>query len=79
MSEGTAAGVADLLKRARKRYGCTQVELAKAAGTDQATVARIEAGRTVPTLDMVARLAAATGHTALLRLTAGPRAWQTAL
>ena len=71
--------VASLLKQARKRCGMTQVQLAAAAGTRQTIVSRIEAGLAVPTLDMVARLAAALGCAALLRLSAGPKVWQVRL
>jgi ribosome-binding protein aMBF1 (putative translation factor) len=45
----------------RHRAGLTQVELARRMGTSQSSVARIEGGGTVPTIEMLARLARATG------------------
>jgi len=41
--------------------GLTQTELARRTGTTQSSIARIEGGGSLPTLDMPARLAHATG------------------
>ncbi|HKA97378.1 MAG TPA: helix-turn-helix transcriptional regulator [Streptosporangiaceae bacterium] len=46
----------------------TQTELARRMGTTQSSIARIESGGSLPTLDMLSRLARATGST--LRLAA---------
>jgi transcriptional regulator with XRE-family HTH domain len=45
----------------RTRAGLTQTELARRTGTTQSSIARIESGGSLPTLDMLARLAHATG------------------
>ncbi|MDP9177055.1 MAG: helix-turn-helix domain-containing protein, partial [Gemmatimonadota bacterium] len=52
---------AQLLQEARTRAALTQRELARRAGTAQSVVARVERGKTSPTLETVARLLAATG------------------
>lgn len=46
----------DLIREARKRAGLTQRELAERAGTTQSAIARIETGRSTPTLDTVLRM-----------------------
>ncbi|MFE2738199.1 helix-turn-helix domain-containing protein [Streptomyces sp. NPDC059349] len=43
----------------RRRRGLTQAELAAAAGTQQASVSRIEKGTDVPTLPLLERIAEA--------------------
>ena len=60
------ARVADLalarrVRALREKRKLTQAELAELAGTGQAAIARIEAGRTVPKLDLLVRIAAALG------------------
>ncbi len=62
---GQLAGLAYTL---RTRAGLTQTELARRMGTTQSSIARIESGGSLPTLDMLSRLAHATGST--LRLAA---------
>jgi transcriptional regulator with XRE-family HTH domain len=52
----------------RTRAGLTQTELARRMRTTQSSIARIEGGGSLPTLDMLSRLAHATGST--LRLAA---------
>lgn len=47
------------LVRARLAAGLTQAEVAKAIGTKQSAIARLESGESNPTLDMMARLATA--------------------
>lgn len=52
---------ASLVKAIRQRAALTQRELARRAGTTQAVVARIETGRSDPSLRTLQRLAAAGG------------------
>ncbi|MGH2608432.1 MAG: helix-turn-helix domain-containing protein [Tepidiformaceae bacterium] len=51
---------------ARSRAGLTQEELARKMGTTQPVVARLESGRTRPSLRTLERLAAATGSRLLV-------------
>jgi transcriptional regulator with XRE-family HTH domain len=46
----------DLVREARRRAGLTQAELAAKADTTQSAIARLEAGRTNPSFDLVLRL-----------------------
>jgi DNA-binding XRE family transcriptional regulator len=58
----TLAGqLAELVYTLRTRAGLTQTELARRMRTTQSSIARIEGGGSLPTLDMLARLAHATG------------------
>lgn len=52
---------------ARNRAGLTQVELARKMGTTQPAVARLEGGRTRPSMRTLERLARATGSRLLIR------------
>ncbi|MGH9470189.1 MAG: helix-turn-helix domain-containing protein [Terriglobia bacterium] len=52
---------------ARNRAGLTQTELARKMGTTQPVVARIEGGRTRPSMRTLERLAEATGSRLLIR------------
>jgi transcriptional regulator with XRE-family HTH domain len=56
------------LRDARRRAGLTQAELARRAGTSQATISAYEHGRKEPSLDTLSRLLAASG----VRLRAEP-------
>lgn len=56
-----AGALAELVDGMRRRAGLTQMELARRMGTTQSSIARIEGGGTVPTIEMLARLARATG------------------
>jgi transcriptional regulator with XRE-family HTH domain len=57
----TLAGeLAELVYTVRVRAGLTQVELAQRMGTTQSSIARIESGGSLPTINMLARLARAT-------------------
>ena len=53
--------VASTLRAARRGAGLSQQELARRAGTSQATVSAYENGRKQPTVDTFHRLLAATG------------------
>jgi len=65
----TLAGqLAELVYSLRTRTGLTQTELARRMGTTQSSIARIESGGGLPTLDVLSRLAHAIGST--LRLAA---------
>lgn len=46
---------------ARKTAGLTQQELAERMNTSRSTIARLEGGRTLPSLETVRRVARATG------------------
>jgi transcriptional regulator with XRE-family HTH domain len=59
---------AAILRDARGRAGLTQAELARRAGTSQATISAYEHGRKAPSVETLGRLLAATGT----RLTAAP-------
>jgi transcriptional regulator with XRE-family HTH domain len=52
----------DLVREARRRAGLTQRELAEKAGTTQSALARLEAGRTAPSFDLVLRLVRLCGY-----------------
>jgi ribosome-binding protein aMBF1 (putative translation factor) len=56
-----AGALAELVYAMRTRAGLTQVELARRMGTTQSSIARIEGGGAVPTIEMLARLSRATG------------------
>jgi transcriptional regulator with XRE-family HTH domain len=60
-----------ILSEARRRAGFTQRELAVKAGTSQAAIARIERGRSSPSLDTLERLVQACGFD--LRVQLAPR------
>ena len=49
------------IRGARGRAGLTQTELARRAGTSQATISAYEHGRKVPSVETLDRLLAATG------------------
>ena len=51
----------EIVRRARRRAGISQAELARRLGTKQPVVARWESGRQVPTLESVERAVAAAG------------------
>ena len=58
--------LADL--KVRTRAGLTQSELAERMHTTQSTIARLESGRTLPSMRTLERYAAATGSRAVVRL-----------
>ncbi len=61
-------GLARELIAARDRAGLTQSELAERMHTTQSTIARLESGRTLPSMRTLARFAEATGSRAVVRL-----------
>lgn len=52
----------NLIKLARREAGISQRELARRAGTSQATLSAYEAGRKSPSLDTLARIIRAAGQ-----------------
>ncbi len=60
--------IARELIAARVRAGLTQAELAKRMQTTQSTIARMESGRTWPSMRTLSRYATATGSRAVFRL-----------
>jgi transcriptional regulator with XRE-family HTH domain len=52
---------------ARNRAGLTQQELARKMGTTQPVIARLESGRTRPSMRTLERVAKATGSRVLIR------------
>src|SRR5437764_190102 len=57
-----------LMQEARERAGLTQRELAARVGTSQPAIAKLEQGTSNPTVDTLARCAAATGFVLRLEL-----------
>jgi len=57
---------ADLLLEARRRSGLTQVQMARIAKTTQSAIAAYEAGKREPTVPVLRRMLAATGHNLLI-------------
>lgn len=60
--------IAHELIAARTRAGLTQAEVAERMHTTQSTIARLESGRTLPSMRTLARYAEATGSRAVVRL-----------
>jgi DNA-binding XRE family transcriptional regulator len=60
--------IASELIAAQTRAGLSQAEVAARMGTTQSTVARLESGRTLPSLRTLSRYAAATGSRVVVRL-----------
>lgn len=58
----------ELVREARKRAGITQQELAERAGTTQSAIARLESGRTSPSLEQVQRLMRLAGFELIVEL-----------
>jgi len=55
---------------ARTRAGLSQAEVAERMGTSQSAVARLESGRSLPSLRTLERYASATGSRAVVKLEA---------
>lgn len=62
--------IAHELIAARVRAGLTQEQLAEKMQTTQSTIARMESGRTFPSMRTLSRYAEATGSRAVVRLEA---------
>lgn len=61
-AEATLAGeLAELVYQLRVDAGLTQTELARRMGTTQSSIARIEAGGSLPSMAVLAKLSRATG------------------
>lgn len=56
-----ASCLAEIVYRLRTNAGLTQTELAKRMGTTQSAIARVEAGGSTPTLDLLDRVGRAIG------------------
>ncbi len=67
--------IARELIAARSRAGLTQAQLAERMHTTQSTIARLESGKSMPSLRTLARYAEATGSRAVIRLEARS-SWQ---
>lgn len=63
--------IARALIEARTEAGLTQEEVAKRMGTTQSVVARLESGRTLPSIKTLYRYAEATGTKPEIRLVHG--------
>lgn len=63
-----APSAADLVREARRRRGMSQRALAAAAGVSHTIVARIETGKTQPTLPTISKLLAGAGFTPEIEL-----------
>jgi len=57
-----------LIREARRRAGLTQAELAHRVGTTQSAIARLERGRTEPSIERVGQLLRACGLDLNVRL-----------
>ena len=60
------------LIEARTRAGLSQAELEQRMGTTQSAIARLESGKAPPSMRTIARIAAATGTRAVVRLEPRP-------
>src|SRR6059058_1834176 len=58
----------ELVREGRKRAGLTQKDLADSAGTTQSAIARLEAGRSTPSLETVERLLRLCGFQLIVEL-----------
>ena len=58
----------ELVREARKRAGLTQQQLAERAGVSKPAIARLESGRTSPSLEQVERLMRLAGFDLIVAL-----------
>lgn len=68
-----ATRIGRIVAERRRERGWTQAELAARIGTTQAAISKIETGRTLPGLELLERVAVATGRPILLELGRQPR------
>ena len=61
-------GMARELIAARARMGLTQADVAQRMGTTQSVIARLEGGKTIPSMRTVQRYAQAVGARAVVRI-----------
>jgi len=59
----------ELVREARRRAGLTQKELAERAGTTQSAIARLESGRTSPSLERLEWLLKLCGFSLIVHVT----------
>ncbi|HEX9123774.1 MAG TPA: helix-turn-helix transcriptional regulator [Actinomycetota bacterium] len=67
-----AAQIGRLVVERRRQAGLTQTELAERIGTTQAAISKIETGRTLPGIDLLERVAVATGRPIVVELGVRP-------
>lgn len=63
-----AIELGEMIRARREELDMTQAELAERVGTRQPAIARLEAGGTQPTIDLLDRIAAAFGTSLTVRL-----------
>lgn len=68
-----ASRIGALVRESRRRAGLTQAELAEAIGTTQAAISKIENGRVLAGLELLERVARATGRPITITLGAPER------
>jgi len=68
--QGPAMELAFALAEARRDAAMTQAEVARRMGTSQATVARLESGRVMPSWNSIERFARAVGRRPVVTLQA---------
>jgi transcriptional regulator with XRE-family HTH domain len=57
-----ATTIGRVVQESRRAAGMTQAELARRIGTTQPAISKIESGRTLPGIDLLERVARATGR-----------------
>jgi transcriptional regulator with XRE-family HTH domain len=62
-----------VVEESRRAAGMTQAELARRIGTTQPAISKIESGRTLPGIDLLERVARATGWSFTLTFGSQPR------
>ena len=71
-AQGPEFAIARELIGARVRAGLTQDQVAARMHTTQSTIARLESGRTLPSMRTLTRYAQATGSRPIIKLEASP-------
>ena len=70
---------ADLLIAAREKSGLTQTQMARIAKTSQSAIAAYEAGDREPTVPVLQRMLAATGHNLMIAFEADRNIYRVAV